>query len=312
MNDLIQASINRRPPLDVAADPASLRGLTDRRLAEIVALFPIHAPALGAAMAEAVLAPGKRFRATLMLMTAAGTGGISPAAIDAAAALEVIHAASLVIDDLPAMDNATLRRGRPTTHVAHGESRAILAGIALVAEAFRLLARLPETDGRTQAHAVAILAECIGHAGLCAGQDMDLHAPKSLQSVRQEQDLKTGALFAAGFRIIAALQGLDASRTVALSGLSERLGRVFQSYDDLRDVAGTIEALGKDKGLDRTGAGPSKGLMSVSRFGDALPQYRVLRDDLDAALVAMWFDTTGLRDYIRAVLPEDPEIPPGG
>ncbi len=252
-------------------------------------------------MSEAVLAPGKRFRATLMLMTAEANGGVSAAVLDAAAAVEIVHAASLIIDDLPAMDNATLRRGRPSTHLAQGESRAILAGIALVAEGFRLLSNLPECDAGCRARAVTIMAEGIGHTGLCAGQELDLHAPKTMESVAREQDLKTGALFSAGFDIVAALHGMDTEGSAALSGLARQLGRVFQAYDDLRDVVGSGESLGKDQGLDSMFL--RKGLLSVSRQADTLSYYHTLRNDLAAALNKLQFDSRNLSNYIFTVLP---------
>ena len=310
MREFIQPTIGGLDPGRLLPQgAAAYRARIEDQLAGICAGFSARAPDLGTAMAEAVMAPGKRFRGTLMLLVAARTGGVTRAVTDAAVALELIHAASLIIDDLPAMDGATLRRGRPTTHVAHGESRAILAGIALVSEAFRLLAVTPGPEGEVRARTVAILAECVGPAGLCAGQDMDLHAPKTLHSVTREQDLKTGALFAAGFRIIAALQGHGAERTEALVVLSWILGRAFQSLDDLRDVAGSAELLGKDTGLDAghgVGEGFGKGLLAVSRYDEALAHYRRLSAALDDALGALWFDSGELTDYIRAILPHDP------
>lgn len=297
MNDFIQARIPSSflAPPPALVDPAALRGRIDRHLETVCAGFGQAAPALRAAMTGAVLTPGKRFRAVLMLLVAQATGGLRPQALDAAAAVEMVHAASLIVDDLPAMDGATLRRGAPTTHVVHGEARAILSGIALVAEAFALLARCGE------ARLVAPLADSVGASGLCAGQELDLFAAKSRQSLGREQDLKTGVLFVAGLQMIATLHGLSEPQTDTLARFGRLLGRVFQSWDDLRDVLEEAATLGKDKGLD---ARHAKGLMAVGNLGAAKAHYRTLRAELVASFDAMWFDSRPVAAYVLALLPD--------
>jgi len=155
------------------------------------------------------------------------TGGISPALIDAACAVELVHTASLVIDDLPCMDDAKTPRGRSTTHIAHGKRRAILAGISLVSKAMRLLAAARDTDATTRIALVASLARAVGPLGQSAGQDLALHAPKTAASVELEQDLKTGALFVAGFEMLALVQNLGPEENSRLARLGLLISRVL-------------------------------------------------------------------------------------
>lgn len=287
-------------------DPAeafALRAVVDARLAEIAADFGRVSPALGRAMADAALAPGKRFRAMLLLIAGEATGGAGPALIDAACAIELVHTASLVFDDLPCMDDAQARRGRPTTHRTHGESRAILAGIALVTEAMRLLAGAREADAATRAALVTVLAGAVGPAGLSAGQDLDLHAPKDAGGIEREQDLKTGALFAAGFEMLCLIQRLDETDRAGLNLLGRCLGRAFQSYDDLLDVEACADILGKDTGRDAAGPGPARGVLAVQSLSSARARYDAQRLQIDSLLADFGFDSGPLAAHIGRVLP---------
>lgn len=288
-------------------DVALWRGVVERNLAAISAGFGARSAPLGAAMAEAVLAPGKRFRGTLILLAGAATGEAAPALVDVACALELAHTASLIFDDLPCMDDAATRRGRATTHVAHGESRAILAGIGLVTEALGLLAVAKEAGPATRARLVAILAGALGPAGLCAGQDMDLHAPKSAAGLADEHDLKTGALFAAGFEMLAAVRGLPEGQTAGLVELGLLLGRAFQSYDDLldatEDAAGGAMENGGGTGAARMAAG-RRGLLAVKNARQAEEHYARMRGALSSALAGCPFDAAPLARYTASVLPD--------
>ena len=275
-------------------DVALWRGIVEDNLAAITGGFGARSTGLGTAMREAVLAPGKRFRGTLILLAGAATGEVGPGLVDIACALELAHTASLVFDDLPCMDDASTRRGRATTHVAHGESRAILAGIALVTEALGLLATARGAEPAARARLVAILAGALGPAGLCAGQDKDLHAPKSPAGIVLEHDLKTGALFTAGFEMLAVLRDLPEARTAGLVGIGRLLGRAFQCYDDLRNVV-------EDRGA---GSAPAR-RRPVEGARDAVARYAGLRAQLDAALADCPFDAGPLAGYIATVLPAD-------
>jgi geranylgeranyl pyrophosphate synthase len=287
-----------------ALDTGRLRGAIDDRLGELARGFGAASSGLGQAMAEAALAPGKRFRGMLMLLVGEATGGVSETLIDAACAVELAHTASLVFDDLPCMDGAAMRRGRATTHVAHGEGRAILAGIALVTEALRLLAAARGSDAPTRARLVATLAAALGPEGLSAGQDLDLNGAKDREALTREQDLKTGALFAASFEMLGMVQRLDPAESRSLAAVGRLLGRAFQSYDDLLDVVAEAGALGKDVGRDAAAPGRRRGLLAVHSLADAAGEYDALRADLEAVLARRPFETAPLSAYIAQVLPQ--------
>jgi geranylgeranyl pyrophosphate synthase len=288
----------RRPP-----EPSDWRYVVNGRLAEISMGFGLASPPLGRAMSEAALAPGKRFRAMLLLIAGDATGGVGPALIDAACAVELVHTASLVFDDLPCMDNAEARRGQPAAHRIHGECRAILAGISLVSEAMRMIATARGADAATCARLVAVLAGAVGPAGLSAGQDLDVHALKDVAAIEREQDLKTGALFAAGFEMFGLIQGLDEADIGNLALLGRSLGRAFQSYDDLLDVEANPVVLGKDTGRDVRGPGPTRGVLAVRSLPQARAHYDLQRAEIDALLANCGFDSGSLARYIGQVLP---------
>ncbi len=246
----------------------------DDRLAELSAGFGDSQ--LGRAISEAVLARGKRFRGVLLLLTVAPDGVPAPGAVDAAAALELVHAGSLIIDDLPCMDDASMRRGRPATHVVHGQDTAILGGIALVSESLQLLASLSgETPARRAAATVA-LAEAIGPRGLCLGQHLDLRGEKTRAGIEREQDLKTGALFVATFRIAAILADMDGPAAERMAAIARTLGRAFQCRDDLLDAQLGAADLGKDAGQD---AG-LRGILAIDSVADARRRYAQLRQQV--------------------------------
>lgn len=202
-------------------------------------------------MRYAVLGGGKRLRALAVLAAAQAVGGRPEAALPAAAAVEVLHAYSLVHDDLPAMDDADVRRGRPSVHKAFGEATAILVGDALLTFAFELLARLPEESGVPAAVAVACvrdLAVAAGHQGLVGGQEADIRAGELEPSEALLQTIhegKTGALFGASFRLGARIGGGRDEQVERLGRFGRELGHIFQIVDDVLDVVGDPALLGK-------------------------------------------------------------------
>jgi farnesyl diphosphate synthase len=209
---------------------------------------------LHAAMRHAALDGGKRMRP--LLVYAAGTAfGASETTLDApAAAVELIHAYSLVHDDLPAMDDDNLRRGKPTVHVAFDEATAILAGDALQSLAFELLADAPVTDARRVAM-LRELAIAAGASGMCGGQALDIDATgnaatMALEELQRLHALKTGALLRASVRLGAIAAGVDAATLARLDRFADALGLGFQIRDDLLDVEGDSTALGKTAGKD--------------------------------------------------------------
>lgn len=211
-------------------------------------LPPAEAPPepLPEAMRYAVLGGGKRLRPVLLLLACEAAGGDPEAALPAAAAVELVHAYSLVHDDLPAMDDDDLRRGRPTVHVVYGEALAILVGDALLTLAFELLAReLPRRCPPEVALAVAAeLARAAGHAGLIAGQVEDLAAagvvdgprPQGLEGLERVHRAKTGALFRFCARAGALIAGAGPEAREALDRFAGEFGLAFQIADDVLDA----------------------------------------------------------------------------
>ena len=249
------------------------------------ALPPAEADAgrLVEAMRYATLGGGKRIRA-LLAYAAGEFAGADPAAVDApAAAVEMIHAYSLVHDDLPSMDDDTMRRGRPTCHVAFGEATALLAGDALQAQAFEVLgaARL-----RDAAAACAMLARAAGALGMAGGQAIDLDATgRAMDEAALEtmHRLKTGALIRAAVRL-GALAGpaLPAGAERALDAYAAAAGLAFQVVDDVLDVEGTTTALGKTAGKDAAQRKPT--YVSLLGVDAARAKARRLADEARSAL----------------------------
>ncbi|KAF1695220.1 geranyl transferase [Pseudoxanthomonas jiangsuensis] len=214
---------------------------------------PGRAPArLHAAMRHASLGGGKRMRP--LLVYAAGTAlGADEAALDvAAAAVELVHAYSLVHDDLPAMDDDDLRRGLPTVHVAFDEATAILAGDALQTLAFSALAAA-DAPAQLRIDWVRALADASGVAGMCGGQALDIDATgriQPLEGLQHMHALKTGALIRAAVRIGALAGGADTATLERLDRYAAALGLAFQVRDDILDVEASSEQLGKTAGKD--------------------------------------------------------------
>lgn len=214
----------------------------------------IEAGRLGEAMRYATLGGGKRFRPFLTIEAAALFGITETAALNAAAAVECIHCYSLVHDDLPAMDDDDLRRGRPTVHKAFDEATAILAGDGLLTFAFEILGRTDtHADPGVRSELVLGLARASGWEGMCGGQMLDLEAEgvsQDLAGIRQIQALKTGALIRFAAEAGAILGRASADERAAVVTYAEALGLAFQISDDLLDVEGETAAVGKATGKD--------------------------------------------------------------
>ncbi|MBI1385236.1 MAG: polyprenyl synthetase family protein [Rhizobiales bacterium] len=210
---------------------------------------------LAAAMRHAVLGGGKRFRPFLVLETANLLGASSEAALEAGAAVELIHCYSLVHDDLPAMDDDAMRRGRPTCHVAFGEATAILAGDALQSLAFEIIASSEViSDPAIKLELVRLLAVASGAGGMAGGQQLDLEAEaggeQTLSSIARIQAMKTGALIGFSVEAGAVLAGTAADDRLRMARFAELLGLAFQISDDLLDAEGDAAAAGKAVGKD--------------------------------------------------------------
>ncbi|HEY5597311.1 MAG TPA: farnesyl diphosphate synthase [Kiloniellales bacterium] len=206
------------------------------------------------AMRYSALSSGKRLRPFLAVESAALFDVPPEAALDCAAALEMVHCYSLIHDDLPAMDDSDLRRGRATLHKAFDEATAILAGDGLLTEAFAVLADARcHPDAAVRVALVAGLAAASGAAGMVGGQMIDLSAERArldLEGITALQSLKTGALIAFSCDAGAILGGADAAARAALRDYARDLGLAFQIADDLLDAESTPEQLGKPTGQD--------------------------------------------------------------
>jgi geranylgeranyl diphosphate synthase, type II len=236
-----------------SAYPEHLRAEVERYLETLRFSTEPASAGLDEAMRYSLLAGGKRIRPVLALATARAIGRGSDWALPLAAAIELIHTYSLIHDDLPAMDDDDLRRGRPTCHRMFGEDVAILAGDGLYAEAFALLLARQEADPACLLTAARQLATATGVQGMVGGQYIDVAgtAPEGIAGLRRLHELKTGHLIAASIECVLLLDGCDEPATISgLRAFAGELGVLFQIVDDILDVTGSQEALGKTQGSD--------------------------------------------------------------
>jgi geranylgeranyl diphosphate synthase type II len=260
-------------------------------------------PKLVEAIRYSVMAGGKRLRPTLVLESArACAGGNAPqAALAAACAIELIHTFSLVHDDLPAMDNDDLRRGVPTNHKVFGEAMAILAGDAMVVMAFKVIAtQAPE---ELVGALVKELAKATGPSGMIGGQVLDMEGEKRTLSMDELKNLhsrKTGALITAACRLGAISAKAGMQMVEALTGFGQHLGLAFQIMDDLLDVTGSIQQMGKSTGKDQErGKNTYPALMGIERSrAEAEKQY----EQALKALEPLGNRADGLRALARFVV----------
>jgi geranylgeranyl diphosphate synthase type II len=258
---------------------SDLRGWLDARRNEVDAALERYLPSAPAspsrvseAMRYSLFAGGKRLRPMLALAASEAVGrthALTPEqarslALPAACALELIHTYSLIHDDLPAMDDDTLRRGRPTSHVVFGEGQAILAGDALLTEAFALMAREPGDDALAprKLQAIRIVADAAGPCGMVGGQALDLDAAGSGsaldgEGLRAMHARKTGALIRASAAAGAVMAGAAHAQLEAVERYADELGLAFQIVDDILDVEGLSHALGKTAGKDAAAGKPT-------------------------------------------------------
>jgi geranylgeranyl diphosphate synthase type II len=249
------------------------------------------------AMRYSLLASGKRIRPVLALATAHAVGLSHEQAMPLAASLELIHTYSLIHDDLPAMDDDALRRGRPTCHVAFGEDVAILAGDGLYAEAFHHLLAGETAAPERVLEAAAELASATGVNGMVGGQYVDVRgsAPAGPDGLRRLHELKTGRLIGASVVCVLSLAGVRGPATIAFRRFAGELGVLFQIVDDILDVTGTDAALGKPQGSDeRHGKRTYVSEFGIDRAKDlAAESHRTAREALAQAA------SDGIENQIR-------------
>ncbi|AZQ11300.1 (2E,6E)-farnesyl diphosphate synthase [Shewanella khirikhana] len=276
----------------------------DAILASHLDALPATAPALKAAMRHGALIGGKRIRPFLVYATGELLG-VDKAKLDRlAAAIECIHAYSLIHDDLPAMDDDNLRRGKPTVHIAFDEATAILAGDALQTLAFEIIAEPGSgLKPELQVAMIAALARASGYLGMCGGQAIDLASEgKSidLNSLTELHNLKTGALIRAAVELaLIAAEANERDRSALLS-YAEAIGLAFQVQDDILDITSTTEELGKPQGsdLDANKSTYPKllGLDGARQTADALVA------DALSALAKMPYNSQLLADFARYIV----------
>jgi farnesyl diphosphate synthase len=240
--------------VSVAEASAITSSLTDAVLDRLLSAPPGLEARVYDAMRYSALAPGKRLRPLLVLASARLFGVARRSALQVAAALEMVHAYSLIHDDLPAMDNSDLRRGRATCHKEFDEATAVLAGDGLLTMAFELLAH-PDTHGdpAVRCELVSALAVAAGAAGMVGGQMIDLIAEKQrldIGAITRLQRMKTGALIAFACEAGAILAKAAPELRTGLRGYAHDLGLAFQIADDLLDVEGSADETGKPVGAD--------------------------------------------------------------
>jgi farnesyl diphosphate synthase len=267
--------------LDSAPFPEALAqaaSLADSALDQLLVVPPDLEARVYEAMRYSALAPGKRLRPFLVLAGARLFGIARGCALQVAAAIEMVHAYSLVHDDLPAMDDSDLRRGRPTCHKEFDEATAVLAGDGLLTAAFEVLAH-PDThnDPAVRCELVAALAGAAGAAGMVGGQMIDLIAERQaldIGAITRLQRMKTGALIAFACEAGAILAKAPAEPRIALRGYAHDLGLAFQIADDLLDVEGSAAETGKPVGADAA-AGKAT-FVSILGVGRARAQAELL------------------------------------
>ncbi|MEZ4527935.1 MAG: polyprenyl synthetase family protein [Desulfobacterales bacterium] len=264
-------------------------------------MLPENPARLVSAMRHSLMAGGKRLRPILCLAAAKAVGGSPEAAMTAACALEMIHTYSLIHDDLPAMDNDELRRGKPTCHMAFDEATAILAGDALLTLAFDILSEQQRLNGEhalRHLQVIHLIARAAGHRGMVEGQMRDMAAEHTLLNQKQLEalhSLKTGALIEASVRCGAILGGGNPEQTDRLGTYAGHIGLAFQVTDDILNVEGDPKIMGKAAGTDQN--------RSKSTYPSlmGLEQSRIFAEKLVARAVLALEDFDSKSEPLRAV-----------
>ena len=278
-----------------------LRDTVETRLATLTPPADQPPADLHCAMRHTLLAPAKRARALLAMLAAKDLGADEAAAISPACALEMVHAASLILDDLPAMDNASLRRGLPANHVQFGEATAILAAIGLLNRAFGVIAEDTTLSAASRVRLTEILSRSVGSDGLVAGQEQDLKWSPT-QATRLDVELvharKTAALFSAAAEMGAAVAGAPEREVRLMREFGMKLGLAFQILDDLLDATASRESAGKDVAQD--GGRPS--LVFSIGLEAARQAAQIYIDEANSLIGASGGDGGRLRRFAMALI----------
>lgn len=259
------------------------------------------------AMRYSIFAGGKRVRPILMLAACQAVGGDPERAVPAACAMEMVHTYSLIHDDLPAMDDDDFRRGNPTNHKVFGEALAILAGDALLTEAFKLVSDVRFAVGCAPSALLAVIheiASCAGSYGMVGGQVIDMESEGckdiDIATVQYIHTHKTGALIKASVVAGALLGGADPERLAAVTRFGEAAGLAFQIADDILDIEGTTEEIGKDAGSDQ--ARGKATYPSVIGLNAAKDEAKAMMDEALRALEMFGAEADPLREIARYIV----------
>jgi geranylgeranyl diphosphate synthase type II len=275
---------------DVSAEiEGALEAIRARVDAALDALLPAadaYPPRIHEALRYAVFAGGKRVRPALLALAAEVTGGSREEVLGAASGFELIHTASLILDDLPSQDNAPMRRGKPATHVRFGEATAVLASTALLTLGMQTVAenaRRCDVSAEVLARTLRLVGEAIGTGGMIGGQLVDLSEGRdrdTMETLEYIHSHKTGALFIACAQVGALLSGARDDEVARLGDYAKNLGLAYQITDDLLDLEGREATLGKPAGQDRAKA------TFATLFGAELSR-RVAGELYDAAVASL-------------------------
>lgn len=282
----------------MTAEPDAVRAAIEEALDGVL---PSHSPIaqpLVDAMRYAALGGGKRLRPMLTCASCMAFGGRLEDALPPACAVELIHAYSLVHDDLPAMDDDALRRGRPSCHAAYGEAVAILVGDALQTLAFEVLAGAPAGSAANRAVAVSLLAEAVGWQGMVGGQAFDMASEGQrlgLAELKALHAAKTGALISAAVRIGALFADATEAQMAVAKAFGDRVGLGFQIIDDVLDVVSDTATLGKPAGSDQEA--DKSTFVTLMSLDDARREARALSEEASDLL-----RREGLQDTLLAEL----------
>lgn len=274
-----------------------LRSRIENRLQSLLETEEYAPPNLLSAMTHALLGGGKRFRPLIFVMTV-NRNDYLDAAIDIGCAVEMVHTASLILDDLPCMDDAELRRDKPTTHKAFGQATAILAAISLLTLGIRIVSTVEGVSDHARVRMAAVLSHAVGHTGLAAGQEIDLKGVSGTSmDVEQKNWLKTGKLFAAMADMASIISQRTVHQDAALTEFAFHVGSAFQALDDLMDAIAGSSVLGKDSGKD------AQRNTMVNEKGEAATR-RSYIDHLHAANLALHHcgvDEESIRFMLRSI-----------
>ncbi|WEF32343.1 polyprenyl synthetase family protein [Pseudoduganella chitinolytica] len=286
---------------DPAAELRALRQEVDARIEELLVEGGDNADLLAGAMRAAALGSGKRMRPLLLMLVARDLGCTSPGLVDVACAVEMVHAASLVLDDMPCMDDAMLRRGRPAVHVQFGEDVAILAAIGLLSRAFCVLSAAEEIPAAVRTRLVCTLSQTIGAQGLVRGQFQDLRGGhRSADEIATTNELKTGVLLGVAVEMAAIVAQAGDGVARSLRAFALAAGHAFQIRDDFQD-SGDSAVTGKDTGKD---AGKAT-LISTLGADEAQRRLGAYLRDAERHLADALGNRQGTRRFVLALFGAD-------